>query len=788
MIKQLSRALIAGAALVHAASAHSDAPAEEAKQVLAKVQTSVVTVHSLDERGDPGGQGSGVVIGAGLVATNCHVVRGAASLRVTGTSGEFGAQWIRQDPHRDLCILSAEGLAVPAVKLRRSASLSIGEPVYAVGNPLGFGMAVSAGLISVVDTKNTPPVVITSAPLSPGSSGGGLFDRDGQLIGVTTAVLGTGQNINLVLSSDGLDRIATDGDKPRLPPPLPAPERQWEQEATALQNSSDWARLENLAKDWQNAKPTAAAAATFIGLAQRRLKRNDEAATTLERALALDDHNAFAWLLYGQVLKNLGRPAEANQALDRAEAVHPDYSDPPAARAEWLRQEGRLDEARAQIKESLRRAPGRSDAWRVLGLIEDQRGDKTGALHAFQISLRLGEANADVSQRAAQLLADAGKADEASRVNAQAAHGQQESARSQVAIGLAELQRKRLGPAEDAIRKAIAMAPESSDAWNALGSVLLGSHRAADAEKAYGRAHELDADNTEILSNRGWTRVALKRFDAALDDAKRALAIDPKYASAWRLYGAVQMEARSYREAVKAFDQIDKLGQATPDDLVSLGESQAETGNVELGLKTLARAESLDPNLARMCFSTAKALGRKGDNEKALAYIERALKIEPASHVAWSSKGYGLMKLGRLTEAVEALETAVSLAPDYSNGWINLGEAQLRNRNLGRAIQALEKAVVLSPRAIDARLFLGHAYFGTRQAGKAREQAEHILEKQPNFVPGLGLLVLSYLLEGNAPAASTPYLRLKELAPDIARALRNQATTDGLIAARQLPD
>lgn len=788
MINLLSRALIAAATLVHAASAYSDAPAEDAKHVLAKVQTSVVTVQSLDERGDADGHGSGVVIGAGLIATNCHVVRGAASLRVTGTSGEFNASWIRQDAQRDLCVLSAQGLAMPAVTLRPSASLLIGEPMYAVGNPLGFGLAVSAGLISVVDTKSTPPVVITSAPLSPGSSGGGLFDRDGQLVGITTAVLGTGQNINLALSSDGLNRIATDGEKPRLPPPLPAAERKWEKEATALQERLEWAGLEQLAKEWQSAKPTAAGAPTFVGLAQYRLNRNDEAASSLKRALVLDDHSAFAWAIYGQVLKRLGNPAEANRALDRAETLHPDYSWPAAVRAEWLRQEGRLDEARTQIKESLRRNPGQSDAWRNLGSIEVERGDKTAALRAFQISLRLGEADAETSQRIAQLLADSGKADEASRVNAQANYGKQESARSQLAIGLAELQRERLGPAEDAIRKAIALAPESSEAWSALGAVLLRGKRAADAEKAYDRALELAPDNTGILANRAATRFTLKRFDAALDDAKRAMAIDPKSAHAWRLYGSVQLETRNYREAARAFDQIDKLGETTPDDLVSLGESQAETGNVELGLKTLARAEALNPDFARMCLSTAKALGRKGDIEKALTYIERALKIEPASHVAWSSKGYGLMKLGRLPQAIEALETAVSLAPDYSNSWINLGEAQLRNRNLGRAIQALEKAIALTPQALDARMFLGQAYLNSRQAAKSREQAERVLEKQPSFAPGLGLLVMSYLLEGNSSAARTPYLRLKDVAPAIARAVRDQAIAGGLAAARQLPD
>lgn len=780
--------IAAGCGLSLAATTFAAVPGDDAQHVFARVAPSVVTVRIFDEQGADAGQGSGVVVGTGLVATNCHVVREASSVRVTSGSGEFGGKWVRQDIQRDICILAVEGLSAPVVSMRRSASLMVGEPVFAVGNPLGFGLAVSSGLVAVVDTKTEQPVVIASAAQSPGSSGGGLFDREGRLVGITTAVLGTGQNINLVLSSDGLDQLAVAGSLPRVPALPPAPERRWEEEATTLQMVSEWTRLENLARDWHAAQPSAAAALTFLGMAQQNLNRSKEAVTTLRRALDLDEYYAFAWLLYGRALREVGRPAEANAALDRAEAVQPSYAEPSVIRAEWLRQEGRLDEARLQLQESLRRAPGRSHVWRALGLVEDARGDKPAAQRAFQTALRLGEANADMRQRLAQLLADSGKVDEASRVAAGSSLGKAETALTQVAIGLAELQRNRLGPAEDALRKAIAQAPDLGIAWSALGSVLGRSGRAAEAEKAYDQALKLSPEVAETLTNRAAIRNDLGRRDLALADVSRAIAVDPEYVPAWRLHGILSMETRNFREAVKAYAKIDGLGKATADDLVSFGESQAEIGEVENGLATLARAEVLDPNLVRMCLSTAKVFGRKGDADKALTYLERALKIEPGNHTAWSSKGYALMKLGRLPEAVAALETTVRLGPEVSNGWINLGEAQLRSRNLGRAIQALEKAIVLAPQAMDARLFLAQAYLGARLPAKSREQAEWLLGKQSGFAPALGLLAMTYLLEGNVPAATTPYLKLKAVAPAVARSMRDQAIAGGVAAAKQLPE
>jgi tetratricopeptide (TPR) repeat protein len=787
-MRALTKIAIAAAGLVLAAAAAAEAPGDEAQRVFARISPSVVTIRAFDEQGLDEGLGSGVVIGAGLVATNCHVVREAASLRVSSQSGDFAGKWLRQDPRRDLCILAVDGLRAPAACLRASNSLVVGEPVFAVGNPLGFGLAVSAGLIAVVDTKGGQPLIISSAAQSPGSSGGGLFDRDALLVGITTAVLGTGQNLNLVLSADGLDRLAVDGSPPRLPPAPPAPERRWMDEAIALQMAGKWTELEILTKEWHTAQPSAAAGLAFLGVAQHALNRNQEAVVTLRRALDLDDHYAFAWLVYARALRLTGRPAEANEALNRAESLQPSNGEPAAERAEWQRQDGRLDEANRQIRESIRRAPGRSSAWRTLGLIEDARGNRAEALRAFQTALRLGDANAEVGQRLAQLLAGSGKADEASRVTAQGNQGKDETARTHLAMGLAELQRNRLGPAEDATRKAIALAPELAPGWGMLGTILFRGGRAAEAEKAYDQALKLAPDNLEFLTNRASVRIVMGHKEAAAEDIRRALAVDPQSEQAWRLHGHLQMEARNHREALTAFTKVDGLGKATADDLVSLGESRGETGDVEGALKTLARAEALDPKLVRMCLATARVLGRKGDVAQALTYLERALEVEPSNPVAWSSKGYGLMKQGRLPEAVAALETTVRLAPDISNGWINLGEAQLRSHNLGRAIQALEKAIALAPQALDARLFLAQSYLGARLPAKSREQVQTLLDKQPGFAPGLGLLVMAYLLEGNVVAARTPYLKLREVAPAAARSLRSQAIGGGLPAASQLPE
>src|SRR5450830_1996741 len=119
--------LLAGCCLPLAMAAMAaNAPSDDAQRVFAQVSPSVVTVRLFDEQGLDLGLGSGVVIGTEQVATNCHVVQEAASLRVTNAAGEFAGQWVRQDPQRDICLLAVKGLVAPPARLRHGDSLVVG--------------------------------------------------------------------------------------------------------------------------------------------------------------------------------------------------------------------------------------------------------------------------------------------------------------------------------------------------------------------------------------------------------------------------------------------------------------------------------------------------------------------------------------------------------------------------------------------------------------------------------------------------------------------------------------
>lgn len=160
---------------------------------------SIVTVECLDTDGQLVQFGSGVVIAPESVVTNKHVVDKGHFRKVKTPRRAWPAEITHLHPDHDLCQLVVNGLNTPPIPLGISSRVRVGERVYAIGSPLGLDLTMSDGLISGLRRLNEEDVIQTSAPISGGSSGGGLFDCEGKLIGITTLVMRRGQNLNFAL-------------------------------------------------------------------------------------------------------------------------------------------------------------------------------------------------------------------------------------------------------------------------------------------------------------------------------------------------------------------------------------------------------------------------------------------------------------------------------------------------------------------------------------------------------------------------------------------------------------
>ena len=133
------------------------------------------------------GSGSAVAVTKRLALTNCHVVEKSDFVFFARDKLRGLADIVHRDKEADICIIrSREEDLVPIEASRPIADLNVGEVVYAIGAPRGLQNSISQGVLSGIRKKKGQRWLQTSAPFSPGSSGGGLFDRKGRLIGITT--------------------------------------------------------------------------------------------------------------------------------------------------------------------------------------------------------------------------------------------------------------------------------------------------------------------------------------------------------------------------------------------------------------------------------------------------------------------------------------------------------------------------------------------------------------------------------------------------------------------------
>ena len=130
--------------------------------------------------------GSGVVIAPDSVATNCHVVRGGGRIGVFRGVQSFRVTQVRADTQHDACILQAQGITAPKARLGQASRLQAGQSLAYYGYPRALGMAYSAGAVKSLHLFGDSRIIETSAFFTLGGSGGGLFNQQGELVGLAT--------------------------------------------------------------------------------------------------------------------------------------------------------------------------------------------------------------------------------------------------------------------------------------------------------------------------------------------------------------------------------------------------------------------------------------------------------------------------------------------------------------------------------------------------------------------------------------------------------------------------
>jgi len=297
---------------------------------------AVATLQVLDKHNRLTGQGSGFFINTtGVLVTNYHVIKGAAGVVAHLPSGAFYAfkGYREVDERSDIAILQFDARDTPSVVgPGDSDKLQVGDEVYAIGTPTGLEATVSNGAVSNPSREvGGVSFIQFTAPISPGSSGGGLFNTQGEIIGVTAASqnisagpqAGTAQNVNFAVPINSVKNL------------LSGEVRDLKRESAELYYS-----LGNLAdnkRQWNHAiqfyrkalavNPQYLDAYVGLGGDYYELGQYDVEVESYQKASLEDPNNAEAAYLLATAYEDVGRYDSAIEAYKRSLAIDPLHKD-----------------------------------------------------------------------------------------------------------------------------------------------------------------------------------------------------------------------------------------------------------------------------------------------------------------------------------------------------------------------------------------------------------------------------------------------------------------------------
>jgi len=185
-------------------------------EAIERVSKSVVNVNTLKHLRDiyfrpipMRGIGSGTIISSdGYILTNNHVIQGAERIAVTFFNGHMlEGEIAGVCPSMDIAVIKVEANGFPMVEIGDSDKLKVGQPVFAIGNPLGLpgGPTVTSGVVSALgrtirsESGTIDDLIQTDAAINPGNSGGPLIDENGNVVAINTAIIPFAQGIGFAI-------------------------------------------------------------------------------------------------------------------------------------------------------------------------------------------------------------------------------------------------------------------------------------------------------------------------------------------------------------------------------------------------------------------------------------------------------------------------------------------------------------------------------------------------------------------------------------------------------------
>jgi tetratricopeptide (TPR) repeat protein len=441
------------------------------QELFKRLSPSVFVVEVLDGNGSLVATGSAVAVASDQVVTNKHVIEAGVAFRIKQGSRTWSAAVTYVDPEHDLGRLTAVGLKAPAVPVRPSSVLTVGEHVYSIGAPEGLELTVSEGLISGLREFEQVRLIQTSAAISHGSSGGGLFDGQGNLIGITTFFLKEGQNLNFALPGEWVRGVTSHRVSMVEKNKIKTPDSQvlsWFQLGLQMRETAEYEKAVRAFSEVVRLAPGESAGWNNLGSVYAALNQYDKALPTFQEAVRLNPDNV-----------------EARDNLGVAYAHLQQY-----------------EKAISAALEAVRLKPDDAVAWSTLGVVYYELHEYEKAISADQEAVRLQPDRADTWYNLGGIYADLHQYEKAIFADQQGIRLKPDDASAWYFLGRAYAALQQFDKALSAYQEAIRLEPGNVGAWYSLGFLYRARGDRSNVMLVYQKLRTLDQDRAEKFFGR----------------------------------------------------------------------------------------------------------------------------------------------------------------------------------------------------------------------------------------------------------------------------------------------
>ena len=372
-------------------SANVPTPQQIAKKALAATVLLVME----DANGELLGYGSGFFVRSNQIATNFHVIDGAAqgTAKRVGQETEYTIEGVTAlDENHDLAILQVSSSGVQPLLLGDSDTVEIGDAIYVAGNPKGyFEGTFSDGIISAIRGDSASKRLQMTAPVSSGSSGGPVLNSSGEVIGVSFATFRGGQNLNFAIPSNYLKEMLAQMGTAK---PLSEGKQSTPAETYFLRGwvKDELGDYKGAIADYDVAiqlNPNDADAYLNRGVAKNKLGQYFAAITDFDTAIRLKPDYADAYYNRGVAKDKLGQHTAATADYDAALQIKPDLAQDYLSRGNVKHQLGLYQSAITDFDNAIRLKPNYVDAYYSRGNAQVGLGQHNAAISDYDTAIRI---------------------------------------------------------------------------------------------------------------------------------------------------------------------------------------------------------------------------------------------------------------------------------------------------------------------------------------------------------------------------------------------------------------